>query len=127
MLSLQACNTPASQAAAGAITAATNAALSGNVPACILGDGTQPQYVNVKGGATTQAEQMAAAINQACSSLLTFNAQFTIVLDQNGKVTQVTSDPSAAQLAACVQKALTGLTFPCLASFEVCPEYVIAE
>ena len=70
---------------------------------------------------------MATAINQACSSLISINSQFTIVLDAAGKVSKVTSDAATAPLAACVQKALTGLTFPCLASFEVCPEYVIAE
>jgi hypothetical protein len=70
---------------------------------------------------------MSDAIQAACASLINMNAQFTSVLDATGTVVQVNADPTAAALADCVKKALTGLTFPCLASSEVCPEYVIAE
>ena len=70
---------------------------------------------------------MASAIEAACSSLITMGTKFDVVLDAKGSVVTVTTTPPASALATCVEKALAGLSFPCLASFEVCPEYVIAE
>ena len=86
-------------------------------------------YTWVEGGSTSDAQAMIKAIEAACSSLLDWDyKQFTIVLDKSGKVTAVdVNSPGATALAECVFKALDGLTFPCLASFEVCPEYAIAE
>jgi Radical SAM superfamily/B12 binding domain len=126
-VTLMACTTPAAQAAIQAENKKASDLLNGNTPACILGGQPDSQYVDVAGGAHDDGTKMAAAIQAACSSLLTFNDQYTIVLDATGKVIKVDSDPASAALAQCIQAALAGLTFPCLASFEVCPEYVIAE
>jgi radical SAM superfamily enzyme YgiQ (UPF0313 family) len=53
-----------------------------------------------------------------------------IVIDSAGNVVDVVPyDSSAPALATaeCMKSALAGLTFPCLAGTEVCPEYVIVE
>ncbi len=47
------------------------------------------------------------------------------MLDERGAVTDVRGGPP--DVVACVRATLAGLTFPCLASFEVCPEFAIAE
>jgi radical SAM superfamily enzyme YgiQ (UPF0313 family) len=126
MLSTHACATPASDAAIAAQNQAAVDALKGKVP-CINGGLPDQVDVYVQGGAQSDADKMAQAITAACSSQLSFNAQFKVVLDATGKVVKVTGDPGYEALAQCVQTALAGLSFPCLASFEVCPEYAIAE
>jgi len=50
-----------------------------------------------------------------------------VVLGPGGTVTDVRTMPPGAPVADCVRTVLAGLSFPCLASFEVCPEYVIFE
>jgi len=123
-LDLVPCMTPAALQAKKAQEDAAAAALAA---ACITGSST-PINTYAQGGATTDGEKMAKAIYDACGSLLTSsNVQFDVVLDASGKVVAVTADPSAQAVADCVMNALAGLTFPCLAGFEVCPEYVIAE
>lgn len=127
LLSLHACASAAGQAAEQKLGEQALAALAGKEPVCIHGGLADPVSVNIQGGSQSDMQKMADAIQAACGSQITMMSQFTIVLDANGKVVKVNADPSAAALADCVQKALVGLTFPCLASFEVCPEYVIAE
>lgn len=124
-LGLGSCYTPAAEQA---VAAQENDAKKALADACIS-TSSSPVYTWVEGGSTSDAEVMVKAIESACSSLLDWDyKQFTIVLDKSGKVTTVNpGSPAAAALAECVFKALSGLTFPCLASFEVCPEYAIAE
>jgi len=55
---------------------------------------------------------------------------FVIRLDENGFVLGVgpnSGEPFDQETAACVFAALDGLRFPCLANFDICPEYLIAE
>jgi anaerobic magnesium-protoporphyrin IX monomethyl ester cyclase len=121
-LSLRACTSAAGQAALQALGQQVTS-LANELPACLA-----PGYTaSIQGGAQSDIQKMTDAIQAACGSLISMTSQFIIVLDAKGNVVQVNADPSAQALADCVKKALTGLTFPCLASFEVCPEYVIAE
>jgi radical SAM superfamily enzyme YgiQ (UPF0313 family) len=123
-LDLEPCKTAGGLQAA---KAQENAAAAALAAACISGS-SMPITTYVQGGATTDGQKMAQAIYDACAPLLNgSNAQFDVVLDANGTVIAVTADPSAQAVADCVMNALAGLTFPCLAGFEVCPEYVIAE
>ena len=55
---------------------------------------------------------------------------FVIHLDADGYVTSVeatSTDQESIENAECVAAALEGLQFPCLANFDVCPEYLIIE
>jgi hypothetical protein len=63
----------------------------------------------------------------ACEPLFDFGNQVRILLDASGAVVDVRTDPPHPELADGLRAAVAGLTFPCLASFEVCPEYAIAE
>ena len=82
--------------------------------------------VYVEGGAQRDFTSMSEAIND-CGPLFDFGNQVRILLDPAGAVTDVLTEPPSPELQDCLRAALTGLTFPCLASFEVCPEYAIAE
>jgi hypothetical protein len=54
-----------------------------------------------------------------------------IVVDAEGMVTDVLPrdelDPPSQESMDCILSALSGLVFPCLANFQVCPEYVFIE
>jgi hypothetical protein len=54
-----------------------------------------------------------------------------IVVDSEGMVTDVLPrdelDPPSRESMDCILSALSGLVFPCLANFQVCPEYVFIE
>jgi hypothetical protein len=55
---------------------------------------------------------------------------FIIVFDPEGVVTQVQAQDESQEsqeAAQCLAEVLVGLTFPCLANFRICPEYIIAE
>jgi hypothetical protein len=80
----------------------------------------------VEGGTSQQLQSMNDRIND-CAPLFEFGNEMRIVLDPSGAVVEVRTSPESPELAACVRSALAGLTFPCLASFEVCPEFAIAE
>ena len=54
-----------------------------------------------------------------------FGPSIQVVLDAGGAVVDVRG--GSPEVVACIQAALSGLSFPCLASFEVCPEFAIAE
>jgi radical SAM superfamily enzyme YgiQ (UPF0313 family) len=83
-------------------------------------------FVSVTGGAQSDITSMADRIND-CGPLFDFGNQFRILLDDTGAVVEVVTEPPHPELEDCLRTALAGLTFPCLASFEVCPEYAIAE
>ena len=102
--------------------AAAEKALAGKVRSCVGSDGT-PVAVRIDGKATREAEAVERAI-APCN--LAWNSQVKIVLDAKGRVTRVVSTPPGPQ-SQCIQKVLSGLSFPCLSSFEVCPEHVIIE
>lgn len=77
----------------------------------------------VEGGARADMERMAASGDPCFVD--PFGASVQVVLDEVGRVVRV--DGGDPEIVACLEAALTGLTFPCLASFEVCPEFAIAE
>jgi radical SAM superfamily enzyme YgiQ (UPF0313 family) len=123
MIALVPCSTPGAQAAKKAAEDAAAAVLA----AACMDTSSTPVSTYEQGGATSDAQKMVAALAPACGPLIHPQTQFDIVLDASGKVVTVQADPATQPIADCIMKALTGLTFPCLASFEVCPEYVIAE
>jgi len=77
----------------------------------------------VRGNAGSDMERMATAADRC----LSFSGSVEIVLDDAGRVTDVRSRGAGADVVTCVRSALSGLTFPCLASFTICPEFAIAE
>jgi hypothetical protein len=125
MLSLMSCYTPPAEQAAAALESTAKQALA----AACLEKSSSSVYAWIEGGATSDLQKMLLAINAACSDAAAWYElpQFQIVLDQGGKVVAVNADPSLNVLADCILGALQGLTFPCLAGFEICPEYAIAE
>ena len=101
------------------MSSAVESALTGRVPACV------DPFVTVAGGAQADMEQLGTTVEEACD--IPFGDRFRIVLDEAGAVVDVISESGSTEIEDCVRAALAGLTFPCLASFEVCPEYAIAE
>ena len=83
-------------------------------------------FVNIEGGTQADIVRM-GEVTDVCDPLLDFGNRVRIVLDSTGLVVNVQVEPPTAELTECLRAALTGLTFPCLASFEVCPEFAIAE
>ena len=84
-----------------------------------------PVYAQVSGGSDAELSALSTAVNTACASLLTANPTFDITLDATGAVVSVTTTPPttpAAPICACIETALAGLTFPCLAGFDLCPQ-----
>jgi hypothetical protein len=120
------CPTSGSQTALDAQANAARAALAN---ACVGADALPAGGTSVSGGSMTDLQKMFDAIEASCQALWDPNKypQFDIKLDTSGKVVNVTGDASIQPLLDCVQMALAGLSFPCLASFDVCPEYAIAE
>jgi radical SAM superfamily enzyme YgiQ (UPF0313 family) len=113
--------------AIAAAKAQSDSAAKALAAACI-GEVSSPVGTYVQGGASKDAQAMAEAIDAACGALIANSGtQFSIVLDSAGKVVDVKGVPGSEAVVACVSAALANLSFPCLASFEVCPEYVIAE
>jgi hypothetical protein len=57
--------------------------------------------------------------------------QVLIEVGADGKVADVGArdekSPPAPASIECIKKALKGLVFPCLAGYQICPEYVIIE
>jgi hypothetical protein len=102
------------------MSARVQAALEARGLSCAVG------FSSVTGGASTQLQAMNERIND-CGPLFDFGNQVRIMLDPAGMVVDVTTDPPSPELSDCLRAALSGLAFPCLASFEVCPEYAIAE
>jgi radical SAM superfamily enzyme YgiQ (UPF0313 family) len=123
---LGACSTPGAQAA---LDAQANAARAALASACVGADALPVGGTSVSGGSMTDMQAMYDAIEASCQALWDPNSfpQFDIKLDASGKVVGVTGDAGIQPLLDCIQAALVNLSFPCLASFDVCPEYAIAE
>jgi len=100
-------------------------ALAGRVRACNDEEG-RPVRIVIDGSAQQQADQIAKKINGCSSSSWNQTGRVQIVLNKAGKVTRVSASP-ATPFTRCIQKVLVGLSFPCLSSFDVCPEHVIIE
>ena len=86
--------------------------------------------VYVEGELGNDLRKLSEGADRDCNMWQVGPHDFVIHLDAEGFVSKVTTnsdDPSLAETAKCVLSALKGLQFPCLANFDVCPEYLIAE
>lgn len=105
--------------------AAEKAALD-TEPSCPIGT------VRIEGDLSPALTELYETTEKECNSWVwqVNPHDFVIHLDAEGYVTDVTieqENPDLQATAACVLKALQGLKFPCLANFDICPEYLIAE
>lgn len=123
------CKDPASELLLKGREAAAEKAVAGMAIECV-----KDRYASVKGGRYNDQEQMEKVLTASCGNNQPFglNAIYgvQIVLDASGKVQDVVSRPGATPDPAallCVKQALAGLTFPCLAGFQICPEHIIVE
>jgi len=100
-------------------------AIAANVKAAILDAG----LVCASGSETVMGDVNAdmTRMATAADSCISFSGSVEIVLNDAGRVTDVRSRGASTDVVACVRRALDGLTFPCLASFTICPEFAIAE
>ncbi len=121
-LQLRTCRGAPSDGLAAAIESRVESALSAPIPACT------PAYVEVTdGGAQTDMSRLAASLDPCAAVLYSGGGPIVVVLDGRGAVSDVRTTDPGSPVAACVRRVLEGLSFPCLASFEVCPEYIISE
>ncbi len=97
-------------------------ALAGRAARCTESDGTTLTF-GVSGKGQTDAQAAANAV--ARCAVMGMSPAVRIVLDAQGRVQRV--DGGLPEQAKCIRRVLAGLRFPCLASFEVCPEHVIIE
>ncbi len=87
-------------------------------------------YIIIDGGVEEDLRRIGEAAEDVCDLWDVHARDFVVHLDKEGFVADVTptsEDPVQMETAACVLEALKGLQFPCLANFDVCPEYLIAE
>lgn len=95
-------------------------ALVGRGARCSDADGRTLTF-GISGKSQTDAQRAASASVQC--RVVGSNAR--VVLDGKGRVLRV--DGGTPQQQKCLRRVLQGLSFPCLASFEVCKEHVIIE
>jgi len=114
------CPGPALDARRAAEERLVEDAMEADGPACAEG------FVTVDGGAKEDMTRLAETAAAACGGMF-FDGSFQVVLGADGSVIDVRTRFGDPALAACVRDALRGLSFPCLASLEVCPEFAIAE
>jgi hypothetical protein len=121
-LALDACNTDDNQQKVQqAETEAQKVASEGSYP-CLKESG---DYVYAQSGVEAESNGLDATLLKACGKY-PFDGTVAIVIDATGKVTGV-KGASSTQEEQCILQALSGLTFPCLAGYQLCPETVIAE
>ncbi len=80
--------------------------------------------VFVVGGAQTDVTTMGEEIGRTCD--VPWDAYFVIEIDEDGRVSDVYGDRRATELVACIQGVLSDDLFPCLATTQLCPSYVIS-
>jgi hypothetical protein len=97
-------------------------ALAGRGVACVDETG-RPPTLDVRGKAQADLDAAAAAIGKCQVGAM--SPKVKVTLDGAGRVLRV--DGGARRQSSCLVAVLSGLRFPCLASFEVCPEHVIIE
>ncbi|MBI5535738.1 MAG: B12-binding domain-containing radical SAM protein [Deltaproteobacteria bacterium] len=126
MATFHPCAGPSNQARIEAWNAAAQTAVDGAYAPCLLK--LASDFIPISGGAEAENQQMGNAVAASCPNL--GYSQIVIVVDANGKVTDVKPADGASvdpQILQCVKNSLAGLTFPCYAGLTVCPEYAIAE
>lgn len=97
-------------------------ALTGLGGKCTDASGRAPD-VPVGGKSDADANRASAAVARCTPPGM--HPTVHVVLDGKGRVLRI--DGGQPAHAQCIRRVLAGLTFPCLASFGVCPEHVIIE
>jgi len=110
--------------------AAAQAVVDGQEADCLI-DYAQPGWnvADVHGGRETELTEIATKSEESCEGPLD---DYRIALDADGRVTGVFDNPAfpgslPQETLDCIAAALAGLSFPCLADFQVCAEYIIPE
>jgi radical SAM superfamily enzyme YgiQ (UPF0313 family) len=96
---------------------------------CLIEAG-QGHWEEFMGGNEDELVQISDAFAELCPQWVGYWGVYTIHIDDGGFVTGVTpegNEPEDLEVAACVETALDGLQFPCLAGYDVCPEFIIGE
>jgi anaerobic magnesium-protoporphyrin IX monomethyl ester cyclase len=89
--------------------------------------------VYVPGKRTDQAQKLVSSAFQKCPAEKGSAYWYSLMVevDGNGKVMDIRprkdDDQIPPDAIECLKKALKGLSFPCLAGYRICPEYVIIE
>ena len=100
-------------------------ALAGRAARCVEAGG-RPPALEITGGGQRDAEKVAKAVARCgVGGTGGFTPAVRVFLDAKGRVQRV--DGGKSQRGNCIKQVLMGLSFPCLASFEVCAEHVIIE
>jgi len=121
------CDTPSNAELKSMAEKTASAALTTVDTSCLANE-----WMEVRGGATTDADRLREVLVGACPDWFAWEeGSFAIVLDATGEAVGMTpvspGTPVPADLEDCVLGALSGLTFPCLGGYTICPEFVIAE
>ena len=107
-------------------------AVSVLIPECLIPYGSR--LVSVRGGSLADYYRIVEAAEEACSHLWSPTHDWgrpiqgvEISLDDDGMVTAVADDewweePLTPEELECIGAALEGMTFPCLAGFDICPD-----
>jgi hypothetical protein len=82
---------------------------------------------NMNGGASAELRQLAELFPVTCLQLGDVASRYVVVLDENGLVAEVTTQNFVLQeeIADCLQTALQGVAFPCIADFEICVDLYV--
>ena len=86
----------------------------------------------VEGGMLDDFMEVARGLLTDCIDDFNQIAGSRIVVDSEGRVVEVTHQEDSPghpseEVLECMLAALDGLVFPCLAGYEICPEFVIIE
>jgi hypothetical protein len=91
------------------------------------------QGVSIQGGDYQDRRLMQTTVDAACTDVNFWEDwhKVTIYVDAEGRVIDVQGrypdDPPRPEAIDCIESALAGLVFPCLANYQICPEYLVME
>lgn len=82
---------------------------------------------SMNGGASAELRRLAGLFPVTCLQLGDIASRYIIALDENGLVAEVTTQNFVLQeeIADCLQTALQGVAFPCIADFEICVDLYV--
>ena len=87
--------------------------------------------VHILGDESEQKREMMEAAESSCFDYHNNIYEVIVTVDADGRVVDVRQRedyyPVPPEAIDCIRSALEGLEFPCLADYEICPEYLIAE
>jgi hypothetical protein len=92
----------------------------------------EPFWAQTTGGNFDDLGDMASEVLHQCNIASNELNGLRIVVGPDGRVVDVSARDDLpweppAEVIACVRDVLMGLVFPCLAGYEICPEFVIME